>query len=147
MPASFRHFFMPEVNDIQHPVILFDGFCNLCSGLVQFVIKRDKRSVFQFASLQSSIGQTILKNYRLPLSDFNTFVLLQNEKIYTKSTAALMVAKHLAAPWPVLYLFIIIPAFIRNSLYNIVARNRYKWFGKKENCFLPSPDWKVRFLD
>jgi predicted DCC family thiol-disulfide oxidoreductase YuxK len=138
---------MAEIANIQHPVILFDGICNLCNNAVQFVIKRDKKSLFRFSSLQSSFGQNLLNQHNLHHAGFDSFILLENGKIYTKSTAALMVAKRLSGAWALLYCFIIIPPFIRNSVYDIIARNRYKWFGKKESCWLPSPELKIRFFD
>ncbi|MDQ6814546.1 MAG: thiol-disulfide oxidoreductase DCC family protein [Bacteroidota bacterium] len=131
---------------IAHPVLLFDGVCNLCSSAVQFVIKQDTRKLFRFASLQSVAGQEILNKHHLSKTDFHSFILLQNGKIYTKSTAALMVAKCLTAPWSILHLFMLVPPFIRDSIYGIIARNRYSWFGKKEHCFLPSPELTSRFL-
>jgi predicted DCC family thiol-disulfide oxidoreductase YuxK len=138
---------MPGINKDQHPVILFDGVCNLCSNAVQFVIKRDKNALFKFASLQSSFGQNLLNQYHLPSTGFDSFILLENEIIYTKSTAALKVVRQLSGAWPLLYIFSIIPAFIRNTIYNFIARNRYKWFGKKEACWIASPELKNRFLD
>lgn len=131
----------------QLPVILFDGVCNLCSNAVQFVIKRDKKSAFRFSSLQSAFGQNLLKHYNLPNAGFDSLILFENEKIYTKSTAALMVAKRLSGAWPLLYFFIIVPPFIRNTIYDMVAQNRYKWFGKKETCWVPSRQLKIRFFD
>jgi predicted DCC family thiol-disulfide oxidoreductase YuxK len=128
-------------------VILFDGVCNLCSGIVQFVIKHDKKNVFKFASLQSTFGQTLLKNFDLPASHFNSFTLYQNGKIYTKSTGALMVARHLSGAWSLLYPLMIIPRFIRDFFYNVIAANRYKWFGKKEECWVPSPALKIKFFN
>lgn len=132
---------------MDHPVILFDGICNLCNNAVQFVLKHDKKKLFRFASLQSDFGKSILIKYGLPTDNFNSFVLILNGKAYTKSTAALSVAKMLSGPIKVLYGFIIVPAFIRNGVYNVIARNRYKWFGKKESCMLPSPDVAARFLN
>lgn len=138
---------MPDIHNIQQPVILFDGVCNLCSNSVQFVIKRDKKKIFKFASLQSSFGQALLKKYQLPGTGFNSFILFQNSKVYSKSTGALMVARQLSGGWSLLYLLIIIPSFIRNIIYNLVAKNRYKWFGKKETCWIASPELKIRFFD
>lgn len=132
---------------MDHPVILFDGICNLCNNAVQFVLKHDKKKLFRFASLQSDFGKSILIKYGLPTDNFNSFVLILNGKAYTKSIAALSVAKMLSGPIKVLYGFIIVPAFIRNGVYNVIARNRYKWFGKKESCMLPSPDVAARFLN
>ena len=137
---------MPELYDIQHPVILFDGMCNLCSNTVQFIIKRDKNNIFRFTSLQSDFGNALLQKFHLPGNTFNSFILYKNGKIYTKSAGALLVAKQLSGAWPTLSVFMIIPSFIRGSLYNIIARNRYKWFGKKEACWLPSPALKSKFL-
>lgn len=128
------------------PVVLFDGVCNLCSGTVQFIIKRDKQARFRFASLQSAFGQQALQQNGLSTNELASFILLQNGKIYTKSTGALRVAKQLDGLWPFLYVFILVPPFIRNGIYNWVARNRYKWFGKQESCWLPTPDLKARFI-
>ncbi|MBA2561860.1 MAG: thiol-disulfide oxidoreductase DCC family protein [Chitinophagaceae bacterium] len=131
----------------QQSIILFDGVCNLCNSAVQFIIKRDKKNYFRFASLQSAHGQELLSNYNLPLNDLNSFVLIENEKAYTRSTGALRVSKKLNKLWPLLYSFIIIPKFIRDSVYKWIAGNRYKWFGKKSECMIPSPQLKARFLN
>lgn len=131
----------------KHSIILFDGVCNLCNSSVQFVIKHDKQKQFVFASLQSDAGQNLLKQYQLPTQNFNSFILIQNEKVFIKSTAALMVAKQLSGLTKLLYGFIIVPAFIRNAVYNFIAKNRYKWFGKKDSCMIPTPDLKARFLN
>jgi len=138
---------MPDEFTIQHPVILFDGVCNLCNNTVQFIIKKDKKDIFRFASLQSAFGNSVLQKFNLPADTFNSFILNQNGKIYTKSTGALLVAKQLPGTWKFLYVFIIIPSFIRNALYSIIANNRYKWFGKKEACWIPSPSLRNKFLD
>ncbi|HMR91998.1 MAG TPA: thiol-disulfide oxidoreductase DCC family protein [Chitinophagaceae bacterium] len=130
-----------------HPVILFDGVCNLCNSSVQFVIRRDKKGSFRFASLQGRSGQQYLQQYHLPVDDFNSFVLIENNRAYTRSTAALRVARRLGGGWKLLYGFIVIPRFIRDAVYNLVAKNRYRWFGKKEACMIPSPELKARFLD
>lgn len=128
------------------PIILFDGLCNLCNGAVQFVIKNDAEKKFLFTSLQSEAGQQLLKQYKLPAENFNSFTLIQDGKVYVKSSGALKVAKQLTGPIKLLYVFIIVPAFIRDAVYNWIAKNRYKWFGKKESCMLPSPELKERFL-
>ena len=130
-----------------HPVILFDGICNLCSGAVQFIIKRDPKKHFRFASLQSKFGEEVMKHFGLPVNQFNSFILLENGKIYTRSTAALKVAKKLKGAWSLAYGFIIIPYFIRDAVYNLIARNRYKWFGKKEECWIPTSELKSLFLE
>ena len=129
-----------------NPVILFDGVCNLCNGAVNFVIKRDTISQFKFAALQSEAGQKLLQQYNLPRENFNSFVLIKEGKVYTKSAAALKVCKHLTGLWPILYGFIIVPSFIRNAVYQWIAKNRYKWFGKKQQCMLPTAALKNRFL-
>ncbi len=129
------------------PVILFDGVCNLCNGAVQFVIKRDTKKYFSFASLQSVEGQKLLNEHHLPASDINSFVLIENEQAFTRSAAALRVTKKLNALWPLLYGFMIVPKFIRDGVYNWVAKNRYKWFGKKDACMIPTPELKARFLN
>lgn len=132
---------------INHPVILFDGVCNLCNGSVQYVIKHDKQGLFRFASLQSDSGQELLQQYQLPQSDFTSFVLMEEGEIYTRSTAALKVARKLSGIVKLLYGFIIVPAFIRDGVYNFIAKNRYKWFGKQESCMIPTPELKERFLN
>ena len=129
-----------------HPIILFDGVCNLCNAAVQYVIRHDAKSKFKFASLQSEAGQKLLHDLNLAQGNFNSFVLIQSNKIFTKSTAALMVAKQLDGVIKLLYGFIIVPPFIRHSVYNIIANNRYKWFGKKEECMLPTASLQSRFL-
>ena len=138
---------MPTVEDINTPVILFDGICNLCSNVVQFIIKRDKKNIYKFASLQSPFGQFVLKKHNLSGQYLKTFILLQNDKVYTKSTGALMVTKKLSGIWPALYIFIIIPPFIRNLVYDLVSKYRYSLFGKKETCWIPSPKLKSKFLN
>ena len=139
---------MHDLNTIadSHPIIFFDGICNLCTGAVQFVIKRDPKRYFRFASLQSEAGQQLLKNYHLPADDFSSFILFDKGKVYTRSSAALRVAKKLSALWPGLYAFMIVPSFIRNGVYNWVARNRYKWFGKKEECWIPTAELNDLFI-
>ena len=128
------------------PVILFDGVCNLCSSSVQYIIKRDKKNIFRFASLQSDIGKKLLAEYHLSTTDLDSFVLLQDGKAYKKSTGALKVAKQLSGPTQLLYSFIILPEFLRDSVYTFIGKNRYKWFGKKEACWLPTPALKDKFL-
>lgn len=127
-----------------NPIILFDGMCNLCTGSVQFVIKRDKKKIFRFASLQSDIGQQLTAGVQTA-AVMDTFMLYKNGKLYTRSTAALLVAKELSGVWPALSLLMVVPPVLRDSAYNMVAKNRYRWFGKKNECWLPTPDLKERF--
>ncbi len=129
------------------PVILFDGVCNLCNGSVQFVINHDKAGLFTFASLQSEAGQKLLSDYQIPGTVLSSFILIQHEQAYTKSTAALLVAKQLTGVVKYLYIFRVIPTFIRDVVYNFIARNRYRWFGRKESCMIPSPELRARFLN
>jgi predicted DCC family thiol-disulfide oxidoreductase YuxK len=128
------------------PLILFDGVCNLCSGSVQFILKRDKGKKFLFASLQSAAGQKILSRFNLPTDNFNSFILYQDGKIFSKSTGALKMFEQLNG-WKWVKIFWIVPRFIRDAVYNVIANNRYKWFGKKEACWLPTPELKARFLE
>ena len=127
-------------------VILFDGVCNLCNNSVKFIIKNDKRNIFKFAPLQSEYGINIQNRHNINTNEINSIILIDGEKIYTKSNAALHIAKGLNAPFFVFYIFIIIPVFIRNFIYDLIAKNRYKWFGKKENCRIPTPEGREKFL-
>lgn len=127
-------------------VLLFDGVCNLCTGIVKFIIKNDKKEVFRFAALQSQSGQALLKKLNLPATDFDTFVLIIGDQYYTKSTAVLHVLKALGGLWEVLYVYIVFPESMRDFIYDVVARTRYRIFGKKETCLVPSPEIKDRFL-
>lgn len=127
-------------------IILFDGICNFCNSNVQFIIKRDPHGYFKFASLQSNIGQKLLKKYGIQ-NDMDSFVLIENNHYYLKSSAAIRVFKHLNGLWSFLYIFHFIPTPIRNFFYDIIAKNRYKWFGKRESCMLPSKEERQRFLD
>jgi len=131
---------------MDQPIILFDGICNLCNSAVQFIIKHDNKKLFRFASLQSETGQKLLSEYDLPLNEMNSFILIENGKAYNRSTAALRVAKKLNGILTWLYGFIIIPKIFRDSIYDWIAANRYKWFGKKEECMIPTPELKARFL-
>ncbi len=133
-------------NTEHHPVLLFDGVCNLCSGIVQFVIERDPDGIFHFASLQSEAGQALLNEHDLPVDDFDSFVLIENGQAYQRSTAALRVVRQFPWPWKAGYPFIFLPAFLRDPFYNIIARRRYRWFGKQEQCMIPSPEIASRFL-
>jgi predicted DCC family thiol-disulfide oxidoreductase YuxK len=128
-------------------IVFFDGVCNLCQRSVQFILTHDKKAIFAFSSLQSPIAKQLLLPHGISTSEINTFILLENNKVYTRSTAALRVAKKLGGFWVSLYAFIIVPPFIRDAVYDFIARNRYRWFGKQETCWLPRPEWKQRFLD
>lgn len=127
-------------------IIIFDGYCNLCSWSVQFIIKRDKKDYFRFTSLQSEIGIQIVSKYNLDVISDKSVILLENESLYLKSTAALRISKKLKALWPIIYVFIVIPAFIRDAIYDLISRNRFKWFGKRNNCYLPKDSELNKFL-
>jgi predicted DCC family thiol-disulfide oxidoreductase YuxK len=135
------------MEDISKPIILFDGVCNYCNSMVNFIIRQDKHKKFVFAPLQSSTGQQLLHRHHLPSSDFNSFVLIEQQKAYLRSSAALHVLNKLPWYWKWTQFFWIIPSFLRDAVYNLIARNRYKWFGKKETCMIPTPDLKARFLN
>lgn len=128
-------------------ILLFDGVCNLCNGFVKFIIKRDPKGKFRFASLQSEKGQELLQKFNLPTEDFHSFVFIQGDQYYLRSTAALNVLRVLGGFWKPFYAFIIIPRPIRDFFYRIVAKSRYKLFGKKDSCMIPTPELKERFLD
>jgi predicted DCC family thiol-disulfide oxidoreductase YuxK len=127
-------------------IILFDGVCNLCNTLVNFIIKHDKKAYFKFASLQSDAAKEILLQYNSKKINLDSIILIENNAVYEKSTAALKISKNLTGGFKLLYALIIIPKFIRDWVYYFIAENRYKWFGKKESCMIPSPEIKSRFL-
>lgn len=134
------------MNDNDTHILLFDGVCNLCNGFVKFVIKRDRKAKFQFAALQSESAKEILKKFSLLTDDFESFVYISDGRCYLKSSAALHVAKDLGGFWRLFYIFIIIPKFMRDFLYSLIAKTRYKIFGKRDACMVPAPDMKQRFL-
>lgn len=133
------------MNDATKTIVLFDGVCNLCNGVVQFIITQDKAGVFQFASQQSEIGQALLEAHQLPA--MNTVVLIDGVKVYTRSDAVLEIMKRLPTPWSWLGGLKIIPNFLRDAVYKLIARYRYNIFGRREACWLPTPELRARFLD
>ena len=129
-------------------LILFDGVCNPCNSSVQYVIKHDKKDLFMFTALQSEIGQQIIEKHKIDTSKIDSILLYTQEHgIDYKSTAALKIAYHLGFPNSLMSVFFIIPTFIRNWVYDYIAKNRYKWYGKKESCMIPTPELKSKFLD
>lgn len=130
-----------------HPIILFDGVCNFCNFWVNFVIDNDKKDTFRFAALQSEKGQLLLKKLKLNTSDFDTFVLIVSNKYFTKSTAALKISKELSSIVKIFYIFIFFPKPIRDFIYDLIAKNRYKFFGKKEVCRIPTDKERAKFLN
>ena len=127
-------------------IILFDGVCNFCNFWVNFIIDRDKDDKFKFAALQSDAGQDLLRQFNLNTTNFDTFILIEGKKYHTKSTAALRIAKHLFFPIKVLYYFIFVPKFIRDFIYSLIAKNRYKFFGKRDVCRIPTEKERQKFL-
>lgn len=128
-------------------ILLFDGVCNLCNSSVQWVIDRDRQGQFQFASLQSEFSKQKLKQFGVKNEDLNTVVLIDGDRVFKRSSAALEVLKKLGGGWQLFYVFKIVPAPIRDIVYNFIAKNRYRWFGKEESCRIPTPELKSRFLD
>jgi predicted DCC family thiol-disulfide oxidoreductase YuxK len=129
-------------------IILFDGVCNLCNSAVQFIIKHDKGDVFRFVALQSKLGQEILAHIGIDAKNIDSIVLYEpGVAYYYKSEAALQIAKRLDGLLSMGIILKIIPTGIRNQLYDYIARNRYKWYGKKENCMIPTTELKIKFLE
>ena len=129
-----------------HKIILFDGVCNFCNYWVNLIIDQDKNDSFRFAALQSEAGQNLLHKFSLSTTDFDTFIYIEGEKYYSKSTAAFRIAKHLKFPYKVLYYLIFTPKFIRDYIYTLIAKNRYKFFGKRDACRIPTEEEKRKFL-
>jgi len=133
---------------MEGPIVLFDGVCNLCNGAVIWILKRDRKGQFRFASLQGKTGQEFLSQRGIDRTDFKTMILVEPElAYYTQSTAALKIAGKLGGVWSLFTVFIWIPSPLRDAVYNWISRNRYRWFGRKDECMLPRPEWKDRFLD
>jgi predicted DCC family thiol-disulfide oxidoreductase YuxK len=135
---------MTEKND--HAIILFDGVCNFCNSKINFIIRHDRKDYFRFAPLQSDAGKKILTENNISTFSMDSFILIENGKSHQKTSAALRIAKHLNGLWPVFYCFLIVPPFIRDIVYNIIAKNRYKWWGKKDSCMIPTPEVRNKFL-
>jgi predicted DCC family thiol-disulfide oxidoreductase YuxK len=128
-------------------VVLFDGVCNLCNSSLNFIISNDKKAHFLFASLQSDAAKEILLQFPEKKINFNTIVLIDQGKYYEKSTAVARICKRLDGLYKFLYFMVIIPKFIRDGLYNFIAKKRYKWYGKREKCRIPAPELRNRFLN
>lgn len=128
-------------------LVLFDGVCNLCNASVQYIIKHDKKDKFRFTAIQSEIGQQIIQTNRIDTFKMDSIILYSEKKgIYYKSTAALKIAMLLGFPINVLGIFLIIPPFLRNWVYDFIAKNRYKWYGKRKSCMVPTPEFKKKFI-
>ena len=129
-----------------YKIILFDGVCNLCNSSVNFIITHDPKNKFKFAALQSDVGASLIQKYGIDTSITDSIILIDNQKAFVKASAALRIAKYLNKGYPLLYGFIIIPNSIRNWVYDYIAKNRYKWYGKKDSCMIPTPELKEKFL-
>lgn len=128
------------------PVLLFDGVCNLCNASVQWVLLRDRKGVFRFAALQSDTGQALLQQLGRSTDDFDSVVLVDGDRVLLHSDVALEIVRRLGGAWQLLYVFKIIPRAVRDAVYRWIARNRYRWFGRRSACMLPRPEWKERFV-
>jgi predicted DCC family thiol-disulfide oxidoreductase YuxK len=126
-------------------IVMYDGDCNMCAAVVQFTIVRDRRGVLRYAALQSETGERLLREHGLATQPIDTFVFIEEGDAYVRSTAALRLIRYLFGGWPLLYGFILVPRPLRDMVYSFVARNRYRWFGKKEQCMLMKPEYRERF--
>jgi predicted DCC family thiol-disulfide oxidoreductase YuxK len=129
-----------------NPIVLFDGVCNLCNGSVQFIIRHDRQGRFRFASLQSSVGQDLQARFGMDPGRLDSVLLVEGDRWYKESDAALRIARGMSGAWKALAAFRVIPRPIRDAAYRLIARNRYRWFGKQETCWLPTPELRGRFL-
>lgn len=136
-----------STSEVQNPVILFDGVCNLCNRSVQFIINRDPSGIFRFAPLQSETGKNLLSKFDLPNDKLDSIILVENNEYYLRSTAALKILRRLGTLWKIVYVFMLVPRPVRDYIYDIVARNRYEWYGKRAECMIPSSDIESRFLE
>ncbi|GJL60416.1 MAG: hypothetical protein NPIRA03_32730 [Nitrospirales bacterium] len=127
-------------------VIVFDGVCNFCNAFVNFVLERDSRGLFKFGTLQSQPAQDILTQLHLSTQDYETFLLLEHGRVFTKSTAALKIFRNLSGAWPCLYAFSIVPRPLRDMVYSFIARHRYQWMGKSDTCRVPTQNERARFI-
>ncbi|WP_049972018.1 thiol-disulfide oxidoreductase DCC family protein [Haladaptatus cibarius] len=134
-------------DDLDDPVLLFDGVCNFCNAAVRFVVRFDESGTFRFAPLQSDIGQELLSRFDLPTDDFDSFVLVEGDDYYTRSTAVLRVCRRLDGPWPLFHPLIYLPERLRDPAYTFLAEHRYRLFGKKDECPIPEPEIRERFAE
>jgi len=128
------------------PIVLFDGVCNFCNYWVNFAIKRDRKKKLLFTPMQGKTASQLLLDHKIKATSLSSVIIIDDGIAYTHSSAAIRICKHLNGGWKLFYGLIIIPKFIRDALYNIIACNRYKWFGKKESCVVPTPELRERFL-
>lgn len=138
--------YIKEININQHPVILFDGVCNLCNSAVQLVIQKDVKNIFKFSSLQSNFSQNYLNTYYPELLNTDSILLITATQVYTKSSAVLKITQHLKGLYPILAALFILPKPIRDFFYDLIAKNRYRWFGQEKKCWVATTDLKDKFL-
>lgn len=133
---------------MEHPIVLFDGVCNLCNGTVQFIIDRDPKALFRFAALQSDAANAALaaRGRTVPGGEPESVLLLDGDRVYERSDAALRIARRLSGAWRLFFVFIVVPRFLRDLVYRFIAKHRYRWFGKTEECRVPTPELRARFL-
>jgi predicted DCC family thiol-disulfide oxidoreductase YuxK len=129
------------------PIVLFDGICTFCNGSVNFIIEHDPHRRFRFAPLQSEFGQALLRRFGLPADDLDTMILVENGRAYAQSSAALRIAWDLGQWWSLLGILFAVPPFLRDGAYNLLAQNRYRWFGRTDTCRVPTPELRDRFLE
>ena len=128
-------------------VVLFDGVCNLCNGAVQYLIRRDRKNVFRFASLQSEPARALLQGYQFSSGQFDSIIVVKSGRVYERSDAVMILASALGFPWKVMVAGKVLPRLVRDGLYNLIARNRYRIFGRRESCMIPDPALKDKFLE
>ncbi len=136
-----------RIDELDHPVLLFDGVCTLCNSAVRFTVRFDESGTFRFAPLQSDVGRALLDHHDLPTDEFDSFVLVDGDDYYTRSTAALRICRELDGPWSLLYPLIRVPESVRDSVYDLIAKHRYRLFGRKDECQIPSPELRERFVE
>lgn len=148
-PSSYPHNLWVVKSQLEeHPIVLFDGVCNFCNSTVLFIADRDRDAHLRFASLQSPISAELLAAHgiELPSGDPDTIVLIEDGKVYERSDAALRIARHLRAPVSFMAAFVIVPRSVRDAVYRLIAKNRYRWFGRSDQCRVPTPELRARFL-
>jgi predicted DCC family thiol-disulfide oxidoreductase YuxK len=131
---------------VNKPIVLFDGVCKFCNAGVNFILDHDTRRRFRFAPLQSEAGQAILRHFHLRTDDFDTMILVENGRTYGRSSAALRIARQLGGVWALFTVLFAVPPFLRDGAYDLLARHRYRWFGKTDSCRVPTPEIRDRFL-
>lgn len=134
------------MNNDQNAIVLFDGVCNFCNDSVNFIIERDSRKYFKFAPLQSDIAESLLEKYNINKADIDSVIVIENDKAFTHSTGGLKIARQIDGAWKMFYVFIIVPKFIRDLGYKLFAKYRYRMFGKKDACMMPTPEIRERFI-